>query len=101
MSYTIEQKLIDSTVKEQLADLDSYPKSLHNQLRVCYAYEYFLVNLKDQGFCLLKMVPRSYFKDQIKREFSSDRSYKSLVKRLVKKIDKDSQEFKIISDSVA
>ena len=101
MNYTQEQKQIDMSVSMQLQDLEMYPESLHNQLRLCYAYEYFLVNLDEKGFCLIKTVPTSYFKNQFVKEIQVDRTFKSLMKKLSKKIDKNSKEFKLISKSLS
>ena len=87
MRYTQEQKQIDMSVNMQLEDIDMYPENLHNQLRLCYAYEYFLVNMNEKGVCLIKTVPDSYFRNQFAKEVKIDRTFKSLMKKLSKKIE--------------
>ena len=101
MSYTQEQKQIDLSVSMQMQDIDMYPENLHNQLKLCYAYEYFLVDLNEKGFCLINKVPTSYFKTQFKKEISVDKTFKSLMKKLSQKIDKNTPEFRLISKSLS
>ena len=99
--YNEEQKAIDENIKYQLDDIGFYPKNLHNQLKICYAYEYFSVNLVKEGNSLLEEIPQSYYKKDLKKEISVDSSYKTIVKQLVKIIDKQDKYFSLFEKSIA
>jgi len=62
------QKQVDQAVKQQLPFVNTLPNPDKSRCLLCLAYEYFILDMEEEGLKLLEGADPEYFKDQLAKD---------------------------------
>jgi hypothetical protein len=60
-----KQKFIDGEIQELLPEVLKIPEPDRSRSLVCLAYEYFMVDMEEDAFSILRNVDPSYYKNEM------------------------------------
>jgi len=83
---TDTQKFVHDAVQQQLPFIDELPEPDKSRCLMALSYEYFNVEMEEEGFKLLKISDPDYFKEQLEKDMRADEIIKMIAVSIAEKI---------------
>lgn len=84
--WTTEQQEIDKEIKRVVGTVMKLPEPDKSKSLLCLAFEYFNLDMEEEGFDLIGKTDPGYYKNQLPKDMEKDKDINRIVMTIISKL---------------